>query len=1180
MVYSSGDSGYHAPATRLTPASQPSSHPIQTSVLSGSVASLAQQPESSASNPILDTCIDPVPLTGAAYFQHQQQHYHQHARHPSHPTDVYHYQQQQQQQQQPQPQQQRSQQHATASPLAHSQMQPQAPSSETHQRRSRHGSGSMFDSGEGSLSLNRRSSHTAGIDDSLSSLHHRGHSSAHHHHHRHHHHQPSSQPPRHHHHHQHQHLQQQMPTSGQPHASSVHHQSPAAGAPLDHALPRLGYLFSQNPTISASLPNYAETRALLGSHVIDSGSLDYSIEEPLSLPAGSGHHPSVASQYDGSAGHVIGAGGSRMDPAAARWSRDRSEFTATSSQQSSWMLRCQLESSATTADQLPSSSLATSNSLYRSSNPGSAMGPGRLGEHEAISRHSAMPSLDSSPSAQGPGGTGDRHRQRPIFQKSSSTPTAHGTFRRQQSMSPPRVAAVSLAQQMAARRAIGSGESIHSGSRGALHVMGPDYQTGPSLAATSEAAMPRQSRDYGVDVLPRMMEQLGRAGAEHHHQQPQHLQRRVLPQIPRPPQSPSDIQPSSQLLHHHHHHQQQQQQQHHHHHHHQQLQYHEDPEQIAHRIARQEHRRQSSLELERQEKQRLGFGGDGYDLDEYYRQEHDPSVSAGRRHHLRQHQFTTQVQQQQTPTISVSPEFQDDPQHSYVYNGESSSSAYHQPYKSSHLERNISSSNMGTYDQQERLHHLVFQPYHPQSSSTTSTHHGHRSMAMGSDSELNTRGLSSNKLYYVHVPPGRRSRHHHHHHHHHHHQKQRQQESMMSPMSSNRYMGPSLAQMSQTQPPPVEDDYATRPPPGTAASPPPVPSMVPPYKIEQHHLQRHQQQHHHHQEVYVREMSRQPVDTSGYKQTAVPLPTQPIDHHHHHHHQQLPHQQQQQQHQLQAATRYGKGVTFDGRTSAPVYGRSRQQDNYLRTASEDHDSYGDRMAGMQLGGGLSQAPGLSEADDSDNEERSSSIASHASNASYTAGDHQMQPSHTRGAITASEFNISSGRNPRESWLANEQECEEERRGSYIHHTAGQRRPSRRASRGPEFPAARHEHLSQPSRDRSAAPVSQQQQTAQPLSVSPQRLTHEPGSLSDTGAASLSDKEAAVMGTPPSRSERRARVRDQQSSNERSIGDAGGSSQSLRSQSCGQTSGGLSKKSNSTNQLSLSGKCATIEFRND
>lgn len=226
-----------------------------------------------------------------------------------------------------------------------------------------------------------------------------------------------------------------------------------------------------------------------------------------------------------------------------------------------------------------------------------------------------------------------------------------------------------------------------------------------------------------------------------------------------------------------------------------------------------------------------------------------------------------------------------------------------------------------------------------------------------------------------------------------------------------------------------------------------------------------------------------------------------------------------------------------------------------------------RQAMGQFGGDLS------EAEDSDNEERSSSVASHTSNVSYSVGDHQVQASHTRGAITASEFNISSGRNPRESWLASEQD--HDREGSYVHHTAAQR-SSRRMSRGSEFPAAQQQQqqdqpTNQPSRDR----ASKLQQHIQPSAggTSPQRLTHEPGSLSDTGAASLSDKEAASMGTPLSRSERRARVRDQQqSSNERSIGDGGGSSQSLRSQSGGQTSGGgLSKKSNSTTQLSLSGK---------
>lgn len=383
---------------------------------------------------------------------------------------------------------------------------------------------------------------------------------------------------------------------------------------------------------------------------------------------------------------------------------------------------------------------------------------------------------------------------------------------------------------------------------------------------------------------------------------------------------------------------------------------------------------------------------------------------------------------------------------------------------------------------------------------------------------------------------------------------------MAPPVTSSGYIGKPAAQMGYVQEPMGLDEDYQRTHAASGSMSPPQAAMIHPVKHDRHQHHHHRQLHqqHHQPESYSRDIvGEQPVEVPRYMQRVLPVPIQA-----------------QKLDQKQGAARHIKGVTFDGRTSAPVYGRSKPRNDYLRTTSEEHHSYGERAHTMAHPPPIvsdHHTGGLSEARDTDNEERSSSVASHASNASYTAGDHQVQASHTRGAITASEFNISTGRNPRESLVASEQEREDERLGSYLQHTADQQRSSRRPSRGPEFPASRYQdHLHQSSpRDRNVQ--HHQQHQAQPLSVSPQRLSQEPGSLSDTGNASLSDKEVAAIGTPPSRSERRARVRDQQSSNERSLGDGGGSSQSLRSQSCGQTSGDLSKKSNSTTQLSLSGE---------
>lgn len=173
-------------------------------------------------------------------------------------------------------------------------------------------------------------------------------------------------------------------------------------------------------------------------------------------------------------------------------------------------------------------------------------------------------------------------------------------------------------------------------------------------------------------------------------------------------------------------------------------------------------------------------------------------------------------------------------------------------------------------------------------------------------------------------------------------------------------------------------------------------------------------------------------------------------------------------------------------------------------------------------------------------------------------------------------------------------------------TSGSRQPGggreRRRSRGPEFPAFAGGPHSEPAIVGSSVvggPIGsdnhQQRSSSHRRSHGQQQQQHSSslheggggggGSLSDTVAPSLSDKDLGTLGTlggstgtPPSRLEsRRARVRDQQqqqSSNERSFGDGAGSSQSLKSQSGaggGVGSGGLSKKSNSATQLSLSGK---------
>ena len=741
---------------------------------------------------------------------------------------------------------------------------------------------------------------------------------------------------------------------------------------------------------------------------------------------------------------------------------------------------------------------------------------------EAMSRHSALPSSETGSMAHG-GRRSDRNRNRPIFQKSSSTPTARGAGQRQRSISPP---LGPVAPHRKVQHVLGSGESVQLG-RG---LVASDYQassgnqTMASTGSRSAFHEPRRQSSafesqYGADLLPQMMEQLGRPSHDTYYHQQQ--QRRMLPQIMRP-QSPSDIQSYQkppELYHRHHHHDV------------------DAGRANIHQTARHRHRRQSSLELERQEHQRLGYTEYQHEEERYLDRGNTP-IGPGR--------YAGSGNVPPPPTISVSPEFHDPSvpsididiglRHRYQQHG----AHMYQTYGLHEHSTDImvgGADTIGPYEQhlrQVQQHH--FPQYRSQIMQPSQGRYSPRSMAMGSDSELNTRGLSSNKLYYVHVPPGRRSRHHHHHHH------QRRQE----PISVRSLPQPSA---SQTEP------RSQQMMPHTSRSHHPMPTQSE-YPNEATHQAESPPILDPHQQYMVGPRGRTPA-IEGHKfhttRRKMPMPpTTAMD--------------QPQQKQIRAS----KGVTFDGRTSAPVYGQSRQRDpreNYLRTSSEEYDTHVDKSMRLQPNAPTGD---LSGAEDSEGEveEGSSSIASRASNASYTAGDHQMQPVQSRGAITTSEFNISTGRNPRESWLADEGPHDDGK----PYGRSGPPREARRASRGLEPPPQQAE---QSTRDRppKATPHQQQVRQTATLPTAP-RLLHESGSLSDNGAASLSDKEAAPMsgGTPPTRSERRARVRDQQqSSNERSIGDGGGSSQSLRSQSGIQTSGGLSKKSNSTTQLSLSGE---------
>lgn len=884
----------------------------------------------------------------------------------------------------------------------------------------------------------------------------------------------------------------------------------------DQHVPRLAYLFNQNPAISASLPNYAESRALLGSHVIDSGSLDYSVEEPLSLPAVSmtttassglaSQLPSSSSAVSPSSLYLRGGqhqhhqhhhqqhqqrmnlGTSSAIQTAFDTGRRGSQllqgrsFIASASASAGeailsgyqWgvnVLRSQLGSSsgATTAEPMPSSSLASSASIsYRSSSNATGSSAAPLSEPAQRGHSAFMSASQLVGTSSHQGSLANRRHQldqrgRPIFQKSSSTPNSHGHAQRHGGISPPPVPMrrpqapfqPAAAQQQQHRHSTQHQRAAHD----------PRYQdlVLPHMLGRLELGEHQTIRDE-----PYLLQQ-----QQHlqHHQHPSHLQRRLLPQIPRHPnQSPPSELASAQPLfghaapqtHPQHAHKP------------------SDVERIYTLDGAGRRRRQSSLELERQQQQQLGLAGLSV-----MELESPPPIGP---HRSQLRPALGQPAPVPPPTISVSPEFTNSNYPILHLSGYGSD--YQYPFAESRPKdhRYISASaevspyrDYSAYTGYERPY-LAGQSVYatPRAVRETATH---RSMAMGSDSELNTRGLSSNKLYYVHVPPARRPR-------------------------RNRALSGA---------------------------------------IQVHQEQAHQLAHH----------QQQPLAQQAHRpQPELPKPlhgSQPTAS------ARAPNQHQMMVETHAPATRPGKGVTFDGRTSAPVYGRRSRQtelrDSYLRTNSEEYPVGGQVMLSEQLGG---------QDESEENEERSSSLASRASAGSYS----RQKPS----ALTASEFNLGANQGQ-----------------SSADHPARERRPSR----GPEFPASQtpiNEGASSASRHHS--PGASRDKKASTLAT-----FQEVGSLSDTGGhTSLSDKEqpqhqqsggsgsrsgqvarshSNSAETPPSRSERRARVRDsQQSSNERSFGEATavGSSQSLKSQSGGLgASGGFSKKSNSTTQLSLSGK---------
>ena len=607
--------------------------------------------------------------------------------------------------------------------------------------------------------------------------------------------------------------------------------------------------------------------------------------------------------------------------------------------------------------------------------------------------------------------------------------------------------------------------------------------------------------DSGAEMLPQMLEQLGKGSTlpSHQQQQQQHLyqqqQRRMLPQIPRS-HSPSDLQnpsyPSSEL---------------------EPPAYYPGKETLPVHHARHRHRRQSSLELERQQQQ-LGLS----DFSRYLMVDDYGQPIQGH-----EHAFERRL----PPTISVSPELAtlEPPELEYLH---------HQNQAYAGHPHRIPPDPVAPISAYQQHPFLSVRPQHQHHASQhhLPANYVSRSVAMGSDSELNTRGLSSNKLYYVHVPPARRSRHH------------RQQPQVPQQARPTR---PPIVDMQQ-QPQMVHElplagrHQLARQPRGQTGER---------YLADERLVGGHE---HIAAGAQLGQRRSPVVGAPDYSWRSMPVYNVGQA-------EQLA-QQQQAQHQLRAC----KGVTFDGRTSAPVYGRRKREsrESYLRANSEEH-----APEAAQQQHRATVCPEQSGAEESeDNEDRSSSIASKASNASYSASDHHMQLQQQQqqqqqpraSTITAAEFNIQTAEPAsRDSWPSQQ---DERLHLEAIAATAKQRRPSR----GPEFPnfgtqEARGQQRHRASRAR-------------------QRQLHEGDSFTDTGGASLSDKEPGGLGSNVSsseiaagRSERRARVRDQQSSNERSFGDgAGGSSQSLKSQSgMGSASGGLSKKSNSTTQLSLSGK---------
>lgn len=1146
MVYSSGDSGYHAPtlpASRRTPSSQPVGQPLlqhqlQHHPLPGSTVHLSEY--TNPINPVdsigLDAAQQQQHATGSTYYQSHQQHRQQN------PSSIRHHQGQIQQQQQ---QQQVG--HALHSTeLVHQRR--------GHYEQHRHGSGSVFDSGEGSSSLGIRS--TGGGGGVTGGQHYHA---------------------------------SQLPSVGSSSSSAL--PEVAGSAVAADQLPRIGYLFSQNPAISASLPNYAETRTLLGSQMIDSGSLDYSVEEPLSLPtaivSGSGghQHPSsgypMAGQQQQQAHHhhrqsaasrarhaAMEASGGRSGLAGSSQLNSSSLYAASSSTSNVWNMRGRIGggSGATTAEPLPSSST----SFGWSSNTGGPIGGNPLASGEALSRHSALPSMESSSMAAG----SDRGRVRPVFQKSSSTPTARGNRdRNHESLSPiSRMQAQQEQQHQAGQMAMG-GDALHQA--GVHHQKLASRQTSSSgsyLGESSQVARPAQHPhveleaqpvdEYGSEMLSRMMQQLGRPQDElqyynqqqmqHRQQQQQQQQRRMLPQIPRP-HSPSETHPSF-------------------------LATGADPADSGRYGAppdvgaRHRRRRQSSLELERQQMQ-LALPG-AY---ETY-----PDDSVGYQHQLAFDDRRSQPRQ--PPTISVSPEFPEDELDleylqrtgGYDVGAPSQRQLEHMRLAGYQTDRFREVKQQQPYQQYyaQQVHHSA--THHP---SFQHQHHHHhhsadsRSMAMGSDSELNTRGLSSNKLYYVHVPPARRS---------HRHQRQQlsggsQQHRHRSDLESAPLQPPQMVQQHhhQRQLRLGPDDDDTMPMEGFN----PVHNrdelagdlMGDSMRGAGRHLP--DTAHHSHPAVHLPDYSM--VSTSNIR------PGQPMVA------SSVAISQEMAARDPQAPRRQSKGVTFDGRTSAPVYGRRKREtrERYLRTNSEEygHVDSGDPASQKIDTRQMARQPGgqHSGAEESENEDRSSSIASRTSNASYAGSTdqhpqgrhHQVGRRSQRAAITASEFNITgTGQGlASDSWLAGDQPHQQPARLA-----SGSR--ELRAGRGPEFPVG--QMVGEP-----IAGGKHGSGNGAKRYPSQHSSTYlEGGSVSDTGgAASISDKEAnssqatalgGSTGTPPgNKSERRARVRDnQQSSNERSIGDGAGSSQSLKSQmGPGTGSGGLSKKSNSTTQLSLSGK---------